>query len=57
MSADKNYSGTVVITEGKIAVINIIAPGGNLMEIDQMLALRDMINEHLVNYEKTVKRT
>lgn len=47
------YSGTICIEDGKITVINIKAPEKQLMEIEQVMAMKKLVDEYLIDYEKS----
>jgi len=58
MSSDKQYTGTITIWGGKVRDINLGIPGQpELLEITKVLAVKQMLEKFLDEYEKNYKRT
>lgn len=52
------YFGTVFIKDGKIEQVDIkLDREKPLMDIEQIMALKNMIDRHIIDYEKNIKRT
>lgn len=52
------YYGTVLIKDGKIEQIDIkLDPAKPLPDIDQIIALKNMLDKHIISYENNIKRT
>lgn len=53
---DKPYQGQILIADGKINIVNLTLHGADLTEIGKLLALKNILDQHLADYEKNYKR-
>lgn len=50
------YSGTILIKNSKIESIDLKSPEKELLEIEKIIALKNIVDNFIIQYEKEFKR-